>query len=278
MQVLPNSLFKENLKDVNIYDYVTNTLISKNKVVLEQNVISFLIEGQKEVHFSDKSVEIDNEKILMMMQGNCLMTEQTLNRTQYQSILLFFSKQKLKDFIIKFNLPKEPSPDNNVSPYFVIEKDDYIRFFIQSLSASLHLDKTVLQKILTVKFEEIMLYLYHKYGAVFSNFLYSHINDAYELSFRTTIEANKYKTLGIEEIAFLCNMSISTFKRHFEEVYKQSPGKWFKSQKLNKAKELLQLGNLSPSELHRTFGYENLSNFSAAFKNEFGRSPKFLIE
>ena len=46
------------------------------------------------------------------------------------------------------------------------------------------------------------------------------------------------------------------------------------SGRLNKARELLLNSNATPSEIYMDFGYDSLSNFSAAFKNEFGYSPK----
>jgi AraC-like DNA-binding protein len=68
-------------------------------------------------------------------------------------------------------------------------------------------------------------------------------------------------------------MSLSTFKRHFIKEYKTSPRKWFKDKQLQKAKETLELDNLKPSDIYLDFGYNNLSNFSIAFKNKFGINP-----
>ena len=40
-----------------------------------------------------------------------------------------------------------------------------------------------------------------------------------------------------------------------------------------KSKKTLEEGELTPSEIYLDFGYNNLSNFSIAFKNKFGLSP-----
>ena len=68
-------------------------------------------------------------------------------------------------------------------------------------------------------------------------------------------------------------MSLSTFKRHFITEYNISPGKWLQDKRLLKAKETLELGTLKPTDIYLDFGYNNLSNFSIAFKNKFGYSP-----
>jgi AraC-like DNA-binding protein len=81
------------------------------------------------------------------------------------------------------------------------------------------------------------------------------------------------KGLTIDELAFLCNMSVSTFKRHFSEVFHTSPKKYFIQNRMEKAKKLLQL-NKRTSEIYFELGYSNLSSFSSEFKKHFGVSPK----
>ncbi len=56
--------------------------------------------------------------------------------------------------------------------------------------------------------------------------------------------------------------------------YDTSPGKWLQDKRLQRAKETLEEGNLKASDIYLDFGYNNLSNFSTAFKNKFGKSPK----
>ena len=130
-----------------------------------------------------------------------------------------------------------------------------------------------METLLAVKFEELMLYLLQKYGQKFEIYLYSLV--AKETSpFKKIVESKIHSNLKLEEIAFLCNMSLSTFKRHFIEEYKVSPGKWLQDKPLQKAKETLEQGDLKSSDIYLDFGYNNLSNFSIAFKNKFGISPR----
>jgi AraC-like DNA-binding protein len=93
-------------------------------------------------------------------------------------------------------------------------------------------------------------------------------------NFRLTVGNNIDSNLNLEQIAFLCNMSLSTFKRHFKAEFDENPGKWIQRKRLNKAKELLSKGKLKASDIFLDFGYNSLSNFCAAYKKEFGRGPK----
>lgn len=76
-----------------------------------------------------------------------------------------------------------------------------------------------------MKFEELLLYLINKYGSRFELYLHSLITKEAS-SFKKVIESNVYSNLRLEEISFLCNMSLSTFKRYFLKEYNTTPGKW----------------------------------------------------
>jgi AraC-like DNA-binding protein len=64
----------------------------------------------------------------------------------------------------------------------------------------------------------------------------------------------------------------SSFKRHFISEYNTSPGKWLQDKRLQK-KRNLRRGVLKASDIYLDFGYNNLSNFSTAFKTN-SESPK----
>ena len=156
-------------------------------------------------------------------------------------------------------------------PYFIIGNDAYITSYLNSLSSISSAPPIFMENLLSLKFEEVMLYLLQKYGRKFETYLYSLVGSDYS-TFKNMIETTVQSNLKLEEIAFLCNMSLSTFKRHFINEYKVSPGKWFQEKRLQTAKELLQNGSKA-SNVYTDLGYNNLSNFSQAFKNKFGISP-----
>lgn len=272
---LPENLFEgnHNSSELQIAIYEVYKNASKNKINLNKNVISFLLDGQKDIHFSNDIVSINDTQSLLISSGNFLMTE-LVGTSSYRCLLFFFSQKNISDFLLKHSPQFNQNKPTITAPYFLIEKDNFIVHYINSLKHSFGLHKTISQKILELKFEEIMLYLANKYGQPFFAYLNSLLTSERELSFKKVIEKNLYTNLNIEDVAFLCNMSVSTFKRKFISIYQESPGKWFQQKRLNKARELLLNNRATPSEIYMEFGYDSLSNFSTAFKNEFGYSPK----
>ena len=264
---------KKESPDVFIYDFKMTSDVVKSKVNLSMNMFSFLQVGKKQVHFANTSKAVNNKQSLLLKKGNWLWTELLETESIYYCKLFFFSEKKLTEFLSKYTNDVKPYKED--VPYFVIENDDYIAAFITSLSLDTFTNHSYSNALLVLKFEEIMLYLLNKYGASFEHYLHSLISK--EVSpFKSIVESNVHSNLKLEEIAFLCNMSLSTFKRHFTNEYNEPPGKWLQDKRLQKAKDLLQNGDLKASDIYLNIGYNNLSNFSVAFKNKFGFSPSQL--
>lgn len=259
--------------DLFVYDFKMTKDIIKTKVSLTMHMFSFLQKGKKQVHFANTSVLVHNKQSLLVKKGNCLWSELLDVEDVYYCKLFFFSDKKLKEFTNKY-IKTKSKPKKN-SSYFVIESDSYLTSYLTSLSEITAASHIFIHNLLSVKFEELLMYLLNKYGSIFEDYLLSLIAEE-ESSFKKSVEKNIYSKLTLEEIAFLCNMSLSTFKRHFVKTYGISPGKWFRDKRLLKAKELLKQGNLKSSDIYLDLGYNNLSNFSIAFKNKFGVSPTEL--
>lgn len=276
---LPQSLFGEVESDLSVYNYDIKDIMNRSKVTIDQYVISFLIQGQKNIYYADSAIHLDNTKALMIAQGNYLMTEKCYGSEDYKSILIFFSKAKLNNLLLKKALIGPPGKEPHTpTAYFTIEQDDFVKAFINSLSVHFKLHQALSRELLEVKFEEIMIYLLDRYKETLLPFLLNTLQNDSDLSFKNTIEANSYTNLRTEELAFLCNMSLSTFKRHFAEVYGKTPGNWFKTKRLERSKQLLESGKIKPSELVNSSGYKNLSHFSTAYKARFGKSPSRAVE
>ncbi len=77
---------------------------------------------------------------------------------------------------------------------------------------------------------------------------------------------NLYNPIKVEEFAFLCNMSLSTFQRKFKQTYGISPAKYIEQQRIEKAKLLLIKTNNTISSISFQLGYDTLSHFSKVFK------------
>ncbi|RZT96375.1 AraC-like DNA-binding protein [Ancylomarina subtilis] len=262
---------KNGLPEINLVDYRNYNDDIKNRVFFKQNVISFLIEGHKEIFHEKEPVSISEDKFVIVNASNCLMTEKRSNLTKsYNSILLTYSNESLVAFKTKYkNLI---SNTHETTGILVLKHDLYTLNFRASLKTLLSKNKTTPQELLQLKFEEILIYLLKTYPNELNSVL-SITYSNYELNFKNIIQNNITSGLSIEEFAFLCNQSPSTFKRHFQKYYGTTPKKWLLAERLKIAKSLLENGK-KPSEIFFKVGYKTLSNFIKAYKTYYGITPK----
>ncbi|CAM1359576.1 helix-turn-helix domain-containing protein [Tenacibaculum xiamenense] len=268
---IPEELHIE-FSEVSIYNYQSIQEIAKQQIQLTQNTFSFLVEGTKEVITSNETISIDNSSFLLMNSGHCLMTEKLSNaQKRYQSILLFFSNDAVLDFIRKYGITTAKKTEQKLIHAFT--KDLFLKNYIQGLQHAMTLSEKTKRRLVSLKFEELMLYLVETYG---THFLSSIIKNGNQKNndFLNTIEAYKHKKLTLAELAFLSNMSVSTFKREFEKHFQESPIKWFQEKRLEHAAFLLKNEQKRASEIYYEIGYESLSSFVQAFKVRFGKTPK----
>ena len=78
----------------------------------------------------------------------------------------------------------------------------------------------------------------------------------------------------IENLARIALMSETKLKSIFKKAFGMGMYEYYQKNRMHKAKEFMKINKYSVSEAGSMIGYQNLSNFSQAFKKEFGHLPK----
>jgi len=248
---------------------------SKSRVTITNNLFSFLLEGEKLVHRPGAPLRIFPGQFLMIAGGNCLMTEKLSSGNCYRSLLFFFNDEVLRSTFAKYPFLLERTEKIigcGQEPIVDFVADAFIQNYLHSLQ--LLVQSGLLQEeLLQLKFEELVLYLADKCPEALFSFRIFDRQDANDRQLQTAVESNLSHSVTVEELAFLCNMSLSTFKRRFARLYGTSPNKWLLQRRMEQAVILLQQ-QARPSEIYFQLGYENHSSFSQSFKQVYGITPK----
>jgi AraC-like DNA-binding protein len=83
---------------------------------------------------------------------------------------------------------------------------------------------------------------------------------------------------SIESLAKTALMSESKLKKLFKKAFGLAPYEYYQKNRMHKAKEMLRSRNHSVTQVGILLGYQNMSNFSAAFKKEFNFLPSQVHE
>lgn len=250
----------------------SSDLSLRKRVQLNDYMLSLLIEGSQAVHTGVDRLSIDNSSILIFSPCNFLLCEKlTSVRGEYRSIVVYFSRQQLLDFFVRNEFSsKMKGPDSAVR---AVRKDTFIESYISSFAALMQLTPPAPQRLATHKLEELLMYLSIKDPAT-ANWLYTNgVKKDADFEFKRLIESNVDAPVSLDELAFLANMSPSTFKRKFIKSFGMAPAKWFLLQRMNLAKALLEDPGNKPGNVYYRVGYENHSSFAHSFKKLFGQTP-----
>jgi len=91
--------------------------------------------------------------------------------------------------------------------------------------------------------------------------------------FEQIIQNNIFNDVTIEELARLCNRSLTSFKKEFKKHYNEPPHKWFVRQRLMHASLQLISTQKSVAEIGNECNFPNTSHFIKLFKKEYKFTP-----
>lgn len=259
--------------EVVIRAYTSGQDSVKNRIVLNQNMINLLVSGTKTVVYPDATAVVNAGELVVLSTGNVLTSELLTGGQQFSSILFYFSNELFNRFLIKYDhLLQTVTPLNSKKPFLIFKQDNFIKQFIASLQALITMGSELPAAVRLIKLEELLLYLLHFDPERFRA-IQIITKDKEQLQIKKVVESHVGQLITVDELAFLCHMSTSTFKRRFNEIYHSTPQKWLLIRKLEMAAELLRSGGESPSGVYLKVGYQNHSSFSEAFRNHFGNTP-----
>lgn len=262
--------------NISIHRYRTSEPAARAKIMLQQNLVTFLLDGEKTVHFSGTQVTVKPHQFVMLAAGNCLMSEKVAAKNaDYHSILIFFDNTLLSDFFNRHAalIGKQAKQPGN-HPFLMFEKDGFLDNYTRSLDCILNGDKPVYYDLQKVKLEELFLYLAIQYPGQIQQIRNMSYEADDDLIVRQAVTSHINSNITVEELAFLCNMSLSTFKRRFARIYGNSPNRWLLEKRMERAAKMLRQDDCKASEIYYELGYENLSSFIQSFKQVYGITPK----
>lgn len=277
---LPQDIFPGSnaaMESIVFHNYEAPVGSFNGKSILSKNAISLVISGEKTMHFAEKAVTVKDDEFHFLSSGNCLVSMKLNEKIAFKSFLIFFDNTVLSNFYLKYTKQIAAIGGNRKTPnepYLAFKKDDFILHFIASLHLLVQNKAAISLEMRLLKFEELMLHLLEKYPDKILSFQPVKNKELDDLEIRRAVESNIASNISVEQLAFLCNVSLSTFKRRFANIFQTSPNKWILQKRMEMAKELLRHGGEKPGEVFYKVGYENHSSFTKSFKQTFGITPQ----
>lgn len=248
-----------------------------NQVLEDDACFSYVQSGTQEIYSSTgKIVAKDGESILMKCSNFIADNVGAETTSPFGSVV----------FHLNFDIVKKAFEGKDISflkikhdtkltkPTLKIGHNLQMDAFIASLTPYFENPDTVKEELLVLKLQELVYLLCDSGENPVATQIIGSLQSQDQITFEDIIFANLYSGLSLSELAHLTARSVSSFKRDFTKWYNESPAKYFKTKRLEKAAKLLKNTNLRVNEIAWDCGFENTAHFGASFRNFFGQTPK----
>ena len=244
-----------------------------NKSIIHQNMVDIVIAGKKTIIDVYNITSLEAGELMILSKGSSLISQALPKQGLFHNLVLYFTNEVFAEFWIKYTTGNNESAKGiSNQPFITYRQDEFINNYINSVLLLLKSPSKFSDKFKQIKLEELLLYLlYTDPGKLQSLSVIAKNNE--DMQFRKAAESHVTSPISVEELAFLCNTSVSTFKRKFFRIYGTSPQKWLTQQKMRIAANLLKHPHERPGSVYEKIGYENQSSFILAFKKQYGMTP-----
>lgn len=177
----------------------------------------------------------------------------------------------LVEEIFEFDLSKSTySFNHNIKQ---IEVDRLLANFKESINILIDNPELADENMIKTKLKEFVLLMSKSQMAPSQLDFLAAIFKPLDIEFKSTIQHNIYSNLSIDELARLCHLSTSSFKRKFKEAFNDSPKKYISKKKVEKAAALLKSDRSRVSDIAYNVGFDSVATFNRNFVAAYGKSP-----
>lgn len=266
---------KLHLDDLLFVEYTCPIDVSALSVWTPHDYIVHVLSGTKTWHTTNEVKTVKKGDTLYVKKGAHIVHQ---SFDEQFCVLMFFMndafKRRLRTEFMSNIFIKNVTSDEVPFILKAIESDPLLQNFFFSVFAYFHHQPPPSPLLLETKFKELIYTLLQnpKNHDLASHILSIESNQVAQL--QEVMENNFCYNLSLEKFARLSNRSLSSFKRDFQKVYNESPGRWLLAKRLDYAAALLKQSDISITQVAMECGFEDISHFTKAFKTKFKALPK----
>lgn len=236
-----------------------------------EHVFSYQISGNLTMTDSSSRTNIFKEGDFRFIRRNNLVKyiKEPAISGEFKSISIYLDQQSLRNFSIQHGI--EPSSFCLPESVMKLKPHAFYRSYMESLQPYRQDNLVISEELQQLKINEAILILLQA-DSSFAGVLFD-FSDPGKIDLESFMEKNFHFNVQMKRFAYLTGRSLATFKRDFEKVFKTTPGQWLQQRRLQEAYYLIKEKGQSASDIYLDLGFEDLSHFSYAFKNKFGRAP-----
>jgi AraC-like DNA-binding protein len=232
----------------------------------------YIVEGNM-LSYDSRGIHAVGEKEAILKNCNNYVQRYVPNKHQEEceAIAIYLYPDLLKT-IYQNEVPSFLKIDEAPKPEKLIG-NKLIDQYMTNLSIYFEAPEALDEELGILKLKELMMILLKSQRHESIRKMLSEIFTPVNLEFKNAIEKNLFNPLGVDQLAFICNMSLSTFKREFKRAFQDTPARYIKHKRLEHAASLLICSDEPVSAIAYESGFQDASTFSSSFQEKYSVSP-----
>lgn len=243
-------------------------------VMPDEACFYYIVEGDSRTYTPRGTIHQQTSEGLVLRCGNYFTEFLSSSSNRFEAIAIHLYGDTLR-LIYDRDFPDFLEEVDRVQPIYFEHRaaTELITAYIKGLEFYFDNPSLVSDELQKLKIKELMLLLARTDKAADVRRLIAGLFTATTNDFASTIEANLYENLGTEELAALCGMSLSSFKRTFRKTFGDAPASYIRHRRLERAAKLLRRTQGRISDVAYDCGFQDLAHFSRTFQKVYGKSP-----
>lgn len=257
--------------EVALYDHRGENTPACSLVSFSRYALAVVLEGEKFLIDAPQMQRIQAGDLVLYRPGNVHSTS-IPREGRYRSLILFFTDAVARAFMARHGVVAGQAAGDVA--FRKLGQIAAARRVVEGVKADLDAGRHPSPPMTALILEQLLLMVLETEGPGAFSLCNRGLAAPVGQRLSQVVDAHWQRNLGLNELAFLCGMSLSTFKRAFRAHYGTAPGKWLQERRLKHASHLLVAERRRASEVFELVGYANHSVFSQSFKKHFGLSPR----
>ncbi|MCL9807428.1 AraC family transcriptional regulator [Flavobacterium amniphilum] len=245
----------------------------KSDITFDDHMLVWFISGETRIVQYDTTFTFKKGDIFLIPRNQlATVLNYPSNGEPHKTVVMHLSVERLKKFYQNIELKNKPIPQHKI---YSFNNHPLLESCMASLIPYFDLKDGVPEDLASLKITEAISIL-REIDKNIDNVL-AHFDEPGKIDLIHFMERNFMFNMPLEKLGYLTGRSLSTFNRDFKKLFNTTPQKWLTRKRLELAYYQLTEKKKKPIEVYLEVGFEDLSHFSYAFKNQYGVAPTKLL-
>lgn len=243
----------------------------EEETFVSEHVLTHILSGDLVLHTVSDSYNLKaGDTALLKRNQLAKATKLPPPSGEFRSVSVFFDQTALRDFYLENKIaPVAPYTGESL---LILARNPLYQSYTSSLAA--YQQGSTSDGLTALKVKEALMLILHLNGEA-GNMLFDFCEPG-KIDLEQYMNMHFKFNVSMNRLAYLTGRSLATFKRDFAKIFNTSPNKWLQQRRLKEAYYLIKEKRMKVSDVYLEVGFEDLSHFSFAFKNTYGKSPSLI--